>query len=282
MIDTTFLNSLSRFSLVINKRVTSNYTGQKKSHAVGRGMIFKDHRIYAPGDDFRSIDWRVFARTDHLYIKNYEEERSVTIHIIVDKSSSMNFGKPLSKFDYASMIGVGFAYLGMKDNSKVQFSTFSDDIEIFQPRRGMSQTVAMIHYLNNIKTQGYSKLGDAIRQYKKFLNSRSLIVLVSDFLVDINEIKGSLFLLGKSDVKVVQVLDPIEKNLSLSGDLDLKDSETGDKLRSYITPRLRAQYQEALNQHKSAIEQECASLGLDFHQITTDTPIFDAFFEILG
>ncbi|MBI4439526.1 DUF58 domain-containing protein [Candidatus Woesearchaeota archaeon] len=282
MIDTNFLNSLGRFSLIVNKRVTSNYTGQKKSFAVGRGMLFKDHRMYAPGDDFRSIDWKVFARTDHLYIKNYEEERSATVHVIVDKSSSMNFGKPLSKFEYASMIGVGFAYLGMKDNSRVQFSTFSDDIDIFQPRRGLSQTVSMVHYLNDTKTQGYSKLNDALKKYRRFLNSRSLVILISDFLVDKSEIKESLCLLGKTEAKIIQVLDPVEKNMSLSGDFDLRDSETGLKLRSFITPRLKSYYQEALEEHSNAIEKECSALGLNFYQITTDTPIFDAFFRMLA
>ncbi|MFC1768424.1 DUF58 domain-containing protein [Nanoarchaeota archaeon] len=282
MIDTEFLNSLGKFSLIVNKRVTSKYVGQKKSYSQGRGILFKDHRIYAPGDDFRSIDWKVFARTDNLYIKNYEEERSAIVHVIVDKSSSMNFGRPISKFDYASMVGVGFAYLGMKDNSKVQFSTFSDNIDIFQSRRGMSQIVGMVHYLNNLKTQGHSQLSDALKKYKKFLTSQSLVVLLSDFLIDIKEIKDSLYLLGKNEAKVIQILDPVEKNFNLRGDFDLKDSESGVKLRSFITPRLRAKYEDALEDHKSKIKEECSSLKLDFHQITTNTPIFDAFYDMLG
>ena len=108
VIDTSFLGQLDKFSLVVNKRVTSNYIGPRKSMALGRGLIFKEHRIYAPGDDIRSIDWRVYARTDDLYVKTYEEERNLTVHIIVDYSASMGFGKAVSKFDYASMLGVGF------------------------------------------------------------------------------------------------------------------------------------------------------------------------------
>ena len=281
MIDTDFLNSLGRFSLIINKRITSNYRGEKKSYSIGRGMIFKDHRIYAPGDDFRSIDWKVFARTDHLYIKNYEEERTATVHVVVDKSASMNFGRPVSKFDYASMIGVGFAYLGTKDNSKVQFATFSDDTELCQPRRGISQTLAMVQYLNSIKPQGYSNLNDALNKYRCYLTSRSYVVLISDFLIDMKEIKSCLWHLAKTEAKVVQVLDPVEKNFSLAGDFDMKDSETSVKLRSFVTPRLKSHYLQALEAHSKEIEKECLPLGLDFYQITTDTPIFDAFFSML-
>jgi len=113
MISTEFLDQLTKFHLIVSKRVTSQYAGPRKSIAMGKGIIFKDHRIYAPGDDFRAIDWKVYARTDDLYVKNYEEERNLAVHIIVDSSGSMDYGKPRSKFDYASMLGVGFAYLAL-------------------------------------------------------------------------------------------------------------------------------------------------------------------------
>src|SRR3989344_5929346 len=167
MINTQFLDQLKRFNLVVNKRVTSNLSGPRKSIAAGRGLTFKDYRIYAPGDDIRLIDWKVYARTDDLYIKAYEEERNLVVHIILDGSASMGFGKPVSKFDYASMIGVGFAYLALRDNEKFQFSTFADQLEIFQPRRGMSHLAAIVQHLNSIKPKGYSKLIDTVRQYKK-------------------------------------------------------------------------------------------------------------------
>ena len=109
MINTQFLDELKRFNLVINKRVTSNLAGPRKSIAAGRGLTFKDYRIYAPGDDIRLIDWKVYARTDNLYMKVHEEERNLVVHVILDKSASMDFGRPVSKFDYASMIGVGMA-----------------------------------------------------------------------------------------------------------------------------------------------------------------------------
>ena len=118
MITTEFLDELSRFNLVVQKRVTSNYIGPRKSIAAGRGLTFKEHRPYAPGDDIRLIDWKVFARTDDLHIKTFEEERNLTVHSIIDTSASMGFGKPVSKFDYAAMLGVGFGYLAMRENEK--------------------------------------------------------------------------------------------------------------------------------------------------------------------
>ncbi len=281
MIKTDFLHELDRFSLVVHKRVTSNYAGPRRSIAFGRGVVFKDHRIYAPGDDYRAIDWKVFARTDDLYIKTYEEERNLVVHIIVDFSSSMNFGKPITKFDYASMIGVGFAYLAMKDNEKIQFSTFADTLEVFQPKKGMSQLAAMVEHMNSIKMKGKSNVKDAMKKYKKMIGSRAMIIIMSDFLINIEEIKAALHLLGNHEIKVIQVLDPVEKGLKLQGDYRLKDSETGQKVRASISPRLRSAYQKQLDEHCDSIADACIAQKIDYHLITTDVPIFDAFYEIL-
>ena len=281
MITTEFLSQLDRFNLVVRKRVTSSYTGSRRSVMHGRGITIKDHRIYTPGDDFRSIDWRIFARTDDLYIKRYEEDKSLTTHIIVDHSASMNFGKGIIKFDYAAMLGVGTAYLTMKENEKFQFSTFSEELETFRPKRGMGHLASMVDHLNNIKLTGFSRFKDAMSRYKKMIGSRSLIVIVSDFLFDIEEIEQGLIMLGKQNMKIIQVLDPVERELAFDGDFRLKDSETKNILRTYVNPRLRISYKQRLEDHISKIAKLCDELGLDFHIITTDKPIFDAFYDIL-
>ena len=281
MIDTSFLDQLTRFNLVINKRVTSNLAGPRKSIATGRGLTFKDYRIYAPGDDIRLIDWKVYARTDDLYIKAYEEERNLVVHIILDGSASMGFGKPISKFDYAAMIGVGFAYLALRDNEKFQFSTFADTLEIFQPRRGMSHLAAMVQHLNSIKPKGYSKLRDTIMQYKKVIGSKSMLVIASDFLVYIDEIMEAFYTLGDHEIKIIQVLDRVEKELKMEGDLKLIDSETKGLLRTFISPRMRMEYQQQLDEHCAKIEEVCNKLNIDYHLAITDTPIFDTFYKIL-
>ena len=269
MISTEFLDQLTKFHLIVSKRVTSQYAGPRKSIAMGKGIIFKDHRIYAPGDDFRAIDWRVYARTDDLYVKNYEEERNLAVHIIVDSSGSMDYGKPRSKFDYASMLGVGFAYLALKDNEKFQFSTFADDLSIYQPRRGMGQLAAMVEYLNSSKPKGKSNFLDMLTKYRKVIRSKSMLILVSDFLYSIEEIRSGIRLLGDNEVRVIQVLDPVERNLNLRGDFRLRDS-------------LKANYQEMMDHHTAMIDDICTKLGYRFHSITTDSSLFDAFYAIVG
>ena len=281
MIDVSFLNQLDRFGLVVRKRVTSNYAGSKRSIAAGAGLVFKDYRMYTPGDEIKAVDWKVYARTENLYLKTYEEERNLEVHVIVDHSKSMDYGKKLTKFEYASMIGVGFGYLATKDNEKFQFSTFSNKINVFKSKRGMGQLANMVNYLNQMKPKGESHLFESISQYKHFMKTRSMVILISDFLIDIDEIRRALYRLGKHEIKVIQVLDRTEKEIAIEGDFKLKDAETNEEMKTYISRSLRNKYRSMLDEHTNQISDACTKLGIRFYQVTTDTPIFDAFYEIL-
>ena len=282
MINTEFLHQLDRFSLIINKRITSNYVGERFSHATGRGLIFKDHSIYTPGEDFRSVDWKVFARTDKLYVKRYEEERNLTVHIILDFSASMNFGSGTTKAEFASMIGAGFAYLAMKNNERFVLSTFSDALEFFKPKRGRGQLASMVEYLNTKKPKGLSKLEHSLSGYKKLINSKSYIVIISDFLYPIDDIKRALYLFKHHKVVLIQVLDKVESNLELEGDFKLKDLETNEVLRTFINPFARKQYAGMLSEHIEKIKQACMEVNAQFFSANTAMTPFDVFFEVLG
>ncbi|MCP3682470.1 MAG: DUF58 domain-containing protein [bacterium] len=280
MITADFLSQLDRFSLALSKRVTSKYAGARPSMFTGRGSTIKDHRMYAAGDNFKQIDWKIYARTDNLYIKRFEEERNMVLHVILDRSASMNYGKT-TKFDYASMLGVGMVYLAMKSNEKFRFATFSDTLEMFRSQRGRGHVVGMVDYLNGVKPKGDSKFRDAMVHYKKSLGTRSILVIVSDFLFDISQIKEALYLLGHVDIKLVQVLDSTEKELKIEGDTKLKDMENNTTMKTYISQRLKSDYQKKLDEHTAEIEKSCLELGIEFYQVTTDMQIFDAFYKIL-
>ncbi len=283
MITTDFLDSLDRFRLIVSKKVSSNYTGKRRSLYAGSGSTIKDYRIYSPGDDFRLIDWKIYARTDHLYIRRYEEERNLTLHALVDSSASMNYGSPIKKFEYGAMLGVGFAHLALRENEKFQFATFADDIKVFQPRRGMGQLLSMVDYLNSVKPAGKSSFRNMMLKYKKFLTSRAFIVVVSDFLFDIDEIRDGLLAIatGHHDMKVIQVLDATEKDLPLEGDVKLKDAESNEMMRTYIGPKLVTEYESKLERHIARIGRICTGIKADFYVATTATPIFDIFFDAL-
>ncbi len=281
MIDTKFLNQLNKFSLIIRKRVTSNYSGARRSISLGRGLTLEDYRPYVRGDDLRLLDWKIFARTDEYFIKQFEEERSLTVHIILDKSASMGFGKKINKFDFGAQLGLGFAYLALKENDRFEFSTFEHDLHSIRPKRGMSQLASIVEILNKINVKGESNFVDSMRQYKKVLSGRSLVIIISDFLIGLDEIKEGLLRLRKNDLKVIQILDREEKDLKIEGDVNLHDSETNKVMRTFISRRLREKYQHMLDDHTAGIHNICTSLKADFHQVTTDEDLFDTFFKVL-
>jgi len=280
MIDLSFMKELQHFSLLMNKKVTSRWSGARKTPITGTGTIFKDHRIYAPGDNFKAIDWKVYARTDDLYVKVYEEERNLQVHILVDSSKSMAYKE---KFEYAGKIGLGIAFLALKNNETVHFSTFSNSIDIFRGQKGREQLFIMLKHYNSISPSGTSDLFQALQEYKSRIHSKSYIVIISDFLMDEKRIEQALSLLsGEHTVKLIQVLDGDEVTMPFEGDFKLIDSESRTELRTYISKRSQTEYVNRLGSHVSDIKTFCNATGLRFYQFSTETPIFDSFFELIN
>lgn len=280
-IDISFLKELDKFNVVLKRRVLSRYQGERQSHAQGQGQIFSDYKDYVPGDDFRAIDWKVYGRTDKFFIKRFEEERNMTVHIVVDASASMDYGRKMTKFDYASMIGLGFAYMALKNNEKFNFSTFAENLNYLRARKGWNQLLNILGTLERMKITGKSEFGKSIDEYKKYIRSKSFIVLISDFLYDIEEIKAVLGRFTRHEVVVIQVLDPDERRMAMYGDVILEDSELHTKLRTFISNRLISNYRNKIEGHIGAIKDACEHLDHDFISVTTDTSIFDTFYNVL-
>lgn len=279
MIDPEFLDHLSRFNLIVQKRVTSNYIGTRESLATGGGLVFADHQQYAPGDDFRHIDWKVFGRTDKLYVRRFEEERALTVHIMIDTSASMNFKE---KWDYAASIGIGFSYLTMRENEKLQLSTFSDDVKTLRPRKGRAQLAQMVDTMNNMRLKGNTNFISAMQVTKKATKSKSMIVVISDFMFDAQDIDDGLAMLGtKHDVKVVMVLDKDEKNLNFQGEYKFIDAETETQLQTYVSTGLKESYKSRLDKHISKVAEIAGRQKAEFHLVTTEESVFDSFYKVL-
>src|SRR3989338_4013846 len=281
MIRTDFLRQLDKFNLVVKKRVTSSFTGERRADYAGAGLIFRDYANYVYGDDFKSIDWRAYAKTEKLFVKRYEEDRNLTVHIVIDFSGSMDFGSKVKKFEYASMIGLGFAHIALRNNEKFVLTTFDDKLDFFRPKRGVGQIAAMLNYLNSKKATGVSSFEKSLLKYKELINSKALVVIVSDFFYDIEQVKNILSRYKKNKIILVQVLDHLERNLDIEGDFDLVDLESDFRLHTFIDPYLRKKYFEQLNIHQGKIRDECKKVKAYFYVAGSDEDIFDVFYKIL-
>ncbi len=285
MIDTAFLQELDHFSFMVRKRVSTIYAGQRRSLRQGRGIDVVDFREYYPGDDIKSIDWKLYSRTERLYVRRYEEEKNLTTHILVDASRSMDFGKP-RKFDYAAMIAAGFAYLVTKENERFALATYSDGLKsMLSPRRGRSHFLNAIAVLNGEQLEGRTNFAACAERYSKLIKTRSLAVVVSDFLEPLESIELGIAKLASAynELILVQVLDAQELSLrGVEGDVKLHDMETRRAMRTYLSPRSKEEYKQRLGEHVHGIRKLSREVDADFYAFTTATQVFQAFVEMMA
>ncbi|MFT4308874.1 MAG: DUF58 domain-containing protein [Candidatus Woesearchaeota archaeon] len=282
MISTEFLKDLEKFSLIVRKKISSKYQGQRTSREPGRGITLREHRQYTSQDDIRTIDWKVYARTDDLFVRVYEEDKDLSVHLILDATKSMDYGNMISKYEYASMIGAGFLYLAMRSNERYKYTILGDDMEVHPMKRGRHHFGGYVNTINKRKPQGTMQLSDAIEAYRKILKSKSLVIIISDFLEDNERIDMMLRSLRKHDVRIIQVLDNDEIVLPFEGDYKFEDPESGTRMRTFIGQGPRAEYIRKLESHNNSIMQSCDTLGFEYYLANTSDPIFESFFNIIN
>jgi uncharacterized protein (DUF58 family) len=283
-IDPSFLAELDRFEAALDRETTAMVQGEQQSPRVGEGLTFSDYRRYAPGDDTRLIDWKLFARTEEFYIKQFEEERALTVHVLLDTSASMDYGDgPRHKFEYGAKVGLGFAYLTAQAHNDFRFNTFGEGVDRLDAgRSNRGEVLATIDQLNAMDLAGETDVEAALAAYADRVRTRSLAVVVSDCLTDPDEIEAGVAALARNevDVLVVHVLSPDERDPDAVGDTLFVDPETEAERRSYFSGSLAERYRERLEEHVETVSDRVTALGADHVQIDTGEEFFDGFARV--
>ncbi len=281
-IETDFFRQLDRFTFSVRKRVSTVYAGNRPSTRSGHGIDTIGFREYDQSDELKDIDWKAYARTEKLYVRQFEEEKTLTTHILLDSSKSMDYpGYGISKFEYAAMLAAGYAYMVTKYNDRFAISTFGEDVDIRKPRRGKKNLLRTIDHLSELELTGGTSIAESVAKYSREIKSRSLVILISDFLEEPEAVESAVYRLSDHDLILIQVLDPTEKKLPLEGNSKLIDLETGEEIRTYISEKFRGNYLEKLDDHSARIRKACLKVGAEFYTFTSDTPIFDAFYHTI-
>ena len=228
------LKKVRQIEIRTKNLVNDFFGGDYHSNFKGRGMTFSEVREYQPGDDIRFIDWNVTARTGKPYIKVFEEERELTVLLLIDVSSSGVFGsKSALKIDLGIEIASVLGFSAIKNNDKVGLILFSDDVNKYiPPKKGKSHVLRLITDLVNYdysQDQNKTSIKNALEFANKISNRKSVIFLISDF-VDDNfwpEIKHLNF---KHDLIGIQIYDLFEKEFPNLGLVEVHDSESGEKV----------------------------------------------------
>lgn len=281
MIDVEFLDELDRFNLALNKHSEELYEGEQKSGKTGTGMIFEDHKKYVPGDDIRRIDWKAYARTNEYFIKRFEEEKSVTLHILLDRSSSMDYGEA-NKYEYGAKLGIATAYMASQTSDRYRFSVFSETVtDISSARRSLNPR----DLVNTLNTLGYtpeSRFERCLTEYSEYIRNTSVVIVISDFLSDLDDISTGIGRLADSDVVLVNVMDATELEPDFAGDTVLTDPESDNRLRTYMSDRVVGSYRSRLDRHIGQVEAAAHEHGARFLQLSTADDFFDAFLQLWG
>ena len=283
MIPREILKKIRQIELRTNRIVTETLAGQYHSVFKGQGMNFDEVREYQPGDDVRAIDWNVTARMNHPFIKNFVEERELTLMLVVDVSGSGLFGsRDQSKRELAAEIASVLAFSAIRNNDKVGLILFSDEVEKFiPPRKGRSHVLRVIREVLFFepKRRG-TDLVNALEFMARVTAHRAIAVVLSDFITP--DAVGALtkptqtalrMLNRKHDVVAVQITDRYELELPKLGRLILEDAETGD-IVELNTASAGSRDAFALRQKKlrGEIARQFRSAGIDSIQLCTDEP----------
>ena len=255
--------------------VNDFFGGDYHSNFKGRGMTFSEVREYVPGDDVRSIDWNVTARTGKPHLKIFEEERELSVLILIDVSSSGVFGsKKNLKIDLGVEIAAMLSFSAIKNNDKVGLALFSDKIEKYiPPKKGKKHVLRLITDIVNHDFENSNKrtsIKTAIDFANKISKRKSVIFLISDFIDDNfwNELK---FLNFKHDVIGLQIYDSYERNFPNLGIINIHDSETGENTWIDTTSKkIRDKFQKNSNEKLNSFSKKCKNIGFDLIQISTD------------
>ena len=267
---------IKRLQILVHRMVNERTAGQYRSAFRGQGIEFQDLREYFPGDDIRSIDWKVTARSRKPYVKSYREERELTVMVAIDVSRSTRSGtRSQLRSALVAKLGAVLTLLALRNNDKVGLVTFSDQIETYhRPRKARSAIWRILHEV--LAPQEYrprTDIGGSLGFLKKVLKRSSVVFVISDFL-DGKDFEQELAVLGKRhDVTAVLVTDPSEFALPEAGLVTVEDPESGRTVLLDTTSRdLRSTYGKLADEARRDLRATFRKHRIGLLELSTDRP----------
>lgn len=279
------IQRIARLELRARHIVEGFLSGMHRSPYFGQSVEFRQHREYAVGDDLRHVDWKVWARQDRLYVKQYEEDTNLRCTLLVDVSASMQYGTgPLNKYAYAATLAACLAYLILKQQDAASCLAFDSQVRTRTPSRSRhNHLLSIVDALAVSEPREKTELSSILRSVAETQPRRGMMILISDLLANVDETLRGLRQLRQQghDVLVLHVLDDDELEFPFSGPMRFEGLETVDFLN--CNPRaLREGYLEALQRFLDALRLGCARNSIDYALIRTSQPLDAALARFLS
>ena len=272
MIPKEVLKEVKRIEIRTKRLVNDLFGGEYESVFKGRGIEFADVREYVPGDDIRTIDWNVTARSQHPFVKKYIEERELTVLFVVDGSGSQQFGTvDKLKSTVTAEICALLAFSAIRNNDKVGMLIYTDKIEKYIPiKKGRSHVLRVIREILFYRAQNKgTSLRVALEHLQRVLQRSAVVFIISDFMDDGYE-KPLRVLSKKHDLIAVQLIDPSERSLPAAGIIQLEDPESGKMiLVDTKSKALRSRFEKWHQERQEKIQRLFRTIGVDKVDIIT-------------
>ena len=262
-------------------------TGMHKSPYHGFSAEFAQHRQYMPGDEIKRLDWKVLARTDRLYIKEYEDETNLRCVIALDASGSMQYrseqahARFASKYEYGVELSAAFAFLMMRQRDSAGIAVFGDTVQrYFPPRSAFTYLQDLYRTLVGIVPQGGTAVGASLHRVAEQIARRGLVIVISDLWDDPETTLQALrhFRHYGHEVIVLHILDPLEESFDFRGATIFKDMETGEEIQTQ-PQQLKSAYLHKLEERIHLVRTACMQQHIDYHQVST-ADAFDKAFHL--
>ena len=285
-----FLKKLEYLHVVSKRALAGQNRADRLSPKRGRGLEFADHRPYAAGDDYRHIDWKAYQRLNRLLLRLFDEERDLSIYLLLDVSQSM--AEP-AKFDMARRIAAALCYVGLAHLDRLTIVPFGNDLRHeSSPGRGKGRIFRVFEALEQLETSGPTDLRAACKAFASRPRQLGLVVIISDFLEagssesrlpggdpssDMTGPQAGLKILRTlgHDVFAVQVTSERDRDPGVYGTVRFVDVETGDVREIEVTPRLAAAYVKAAATHAEALEHFCGRYDIGYVKADAERPFED-------
>jgi uncharacterized protein (DUF58 family) len=279
------ISKLKSLELKARLVVEGFMVGMHKSPYHGFSVEFTEHRPYMQGDNLKDVDWKVYGKTERLFIKQYEEETNLKSYILLDTSKSMDYASEgnISKLNYSIILVSALSYLMIKQQDAVGLSLYSEKInKYFPPKSTRAYLQEILKSLNEVEASSKTNTAASLNSIAEKIKRKGLVIIVSDFFDDIDSTLTALkhFRYKKNEVIVFQVLDPVEQSFSFGRDAIFKDLETGAEM-STQPYHIQKAYREAMFQFINKIKSECLNSNIEYNLIETSTPFDKALFNYI-
>ena len=282
-VDPVVLARIGNLELVARAVVDGFINGIHRSPYFGASVDFAEHRGYVPGDDIRRVDWKLYARTDRYYIKEYEADSNSNFSVLLDVSKSMGFGtRGITKLDYARMLAGCLTYLVHRQRDRVGLVAFDNDVVEFVPPSAKHMDVAL-HVLDRLKPANPGSLRAPLHKVAEHFGRRGLLILISDLYEEpdaVIDAIGPLRFRGH-DIAVFHLLDPAELDFSFREPSAFEDLETGEQI-PIVPDALADQYKELVKTHINALRERFSANRVDYTMLDTSSPLDHALFSYLS